>query len=316
MKISVIIPVKNRASLIGQTIENLLAQSLKPYEIIVVNDHSTDDLMEVLKPFGKSILVTTSSGNGPGAARNTGLSLSTGDAIQFFDSDDLMTLNKLETQADILESNEIDFVYGPYVKAEEYQGQWQQKGPIMQYYALPQKPLSNLVIEGWCLLTQSVLFRKSFLDTVTNWRTDLMPHEDWEYWFRIALKRPRYKFENKSCVIYRQHRNQITDLEVRSKARRLDGINAGNIIAKAIPSEISAVSKLVFDGRQGNMISQLNSEVGPSEQLALTYRQKVAIFYFKIWTRIERFRSGTEWMRFHGANSSSQIFNDYIKRIN
>src|SRR4051794_41025426 len=116
-KVSVIIPVKNRASLLPETLDNILNQSLKPYEIIIINDHSEDDLREVQNRYKNDVTFIDSKGTGPGAARNTGYEISTGDYIQFFDSDDLVTIDKLEEQARLLSSTGSGMAYCPHFKA-------------------------------------------------------------------------------------------------------------------------------------------------------------------------------------------------------
>ncbi len=85
--VSVIIPNYNRAAIIGETIENMLSQTLTPHEIIIVDDGSNDNSLEVLKKFGNKIQLITQSNKGPGAARNAGLAVATGTYIQFMDSD-------------------------------------------------------------------------------------------------------------------------------------------------------------------------------------------------------------------------------------
>src|SRR5579864_366780 len=96
LNVSVIVPNYNRETLIGETISNLLAQTLPPSEIIVVDDGSTDKSVDVIRSFGDKIKLIQQSNQGPGAARNAGLRIATGDFIQFQDSDDLFSLNKIE----------------------------------------------------------------------------------------------------------------------------------------------------------------------------------------------------------------------------
>src|SRR6478609_5991539 len=117
MKVTVIIPVKNRAHLLPVTLDNVLGQTLTPYEVIVVDDYSTDNIEAVIKRYSKEVIFTKSKGRGPGGGRNTGLEIATGNVIQFFDSDDLMTKNKLQVQSTVLHKRNVDFVYGPFVKA-------------------------------------------------------------------------------------------------------------------------------------------------------------------------------------------------------
>src|SRR5579859_1319636 len=102
-KVSVIVPNYNRETLVGETISNLLAQTLPPFQIIVVDDGSTDKSVDVIRSFGGTVKLIQQPNQGPGAARNAGLKIAAGDFVQFQDSDDLLSLNKIETQAKLLE---------------------------------------------------------------------------------------------------------------------------------------------------------------------------------------------------------------------
>lgn len=87
LKISVVVPVYNGGRTVGATIEHLLAQSLPPREIIVVDDGSTDDTPELLRSFGRRITLLRKSNGGPASARNVGVRAATGDLVAFTDSD-------------------------------------------------------------------------------------------------------------------------------------------------------------------------------------------------------------------------------------
>ncbi|HLV40378.1 glycosyltransferase family 2 protein [Xanthomarina sp.] len=114
--ISIIIPTLNRAHLIGETLNSILAQTYKNWECIVVDDGSTDDTEELLDryitkdsrfQYHKRPDTHLPGGNG---ARNYGFELSVGEYVQWFDSDDLMVPEKLELEAKALSENDVDFV--------------------------------------------------------------------------------------------------------------------------------------------------------------------------------------------------------------
>ena len=96
--VSVIVPTFNRAPLIGETIDSILAQSVAPAEVIVVDDGSTDDTAAALARFGPRVRYHRIENSGPSAARNAGVAIATGAWIAFCDSDDLWRPNKLERQ--------------------------------------------------------------------------------------------------------------------------------------------------------------------------------------------------------------------------
>ncbi len=117
--VSVIIPNYNRETLIGETISNLLKQSLPPCEIIIVDDGSTDKSVEIIRSCGAKIKQIQQNNPGAGAARNAGLRAAIGEFIQFQDSDDLFSLNKMAVQAKLLEQTGADIAFSPWVKLSD-----------------------------------------------------------------------------------------------------------------------------------------------------------------------------------------------------
>jgi glycosyltransferase involved in cell wall biosynthesis len=104
MTVSVIIPTYNRAALIGATLESAFSQSFRDFEIIVVDDGSTDNTGERLKSLTASgrIRYFQQQNRGPSAARNRAAMLATGDILSFLDSDDLWQPGKLECEVEFL----------------------------------------------------------------------------------------------------------------------------------------------------------------------------------------------------------------------
>ena len=96
--VSVIIPTYNRKGFIAECVESVLAQSFSDFELVVVDDGSTDATEEVLAGFGAEIQVIRQEQRGPSAARNTGIQSASGEWLSFLDSDDLWLPRKLETQ--------------------------------------------------------------------------------------------------------------------------------------------------------------------------------------------------------------------------
>ncbi|MBM2835200.1 MAG: glycosyl transferase [Candidatus Brocadiaceae bacterium] len=96
VQVSVVIPTYNRAPYVIMAIESVLAQSYQDYEIIVVDDGSTDGTRDVLEPYRDRIRYMYQDNKGVSAARNTGIQESRGEWIAFLDSDDEWLPNKLE----------------------------------------------------------------------------------------------------------------------------------------------------------------------------------------------------------------------------
>lgn len=203
-RVSVIMPSYNRATLVGETIRNLLAQTLPPHEIIVVDDGSTDNSVEVIREFGRPVKLVQQANQGPGAARNTGLALAEGDFIQFQDSDDLLSLNKLERQAAQLETSGADLALGPWAHVFIQDREIKLESLVLQQ-ALPSGKigLAAWLMRGWSTVFQSLLFRRAFLLKAGRYRTDVRYGEDMEFLFRLAAHSPRTAFAGDTLTLYR-----------------------------------------------------------------------------------------------------------------
>ena len=115
MKVSVVIPTYNRASLVQETIESVLRQSFRDFEIIVIDDGSTDDTEQGLRRFSSEIHYVKQENRGLNAARNVGIDLAKGEYIAVLDNDDLWRPFKLELEVSILDGlPEVGFVFGDF----------------------------------------------------------------------------------------------------------------------------------------------------------------------------------------------------------
>ncbi len=111
-RVSVIIPTYNRSAYLKQAVESVLAQTYTDYEIIVVDDGSTDDTPQVMRTFGDLLRYVCIAHSGRSAARNRGIRLARGEFISFLDSDDIFLPRKLELQIAVLEEHpEVGMVY-------------------------------------------------------------------------------------------------------------------------------------------------------------------------------------------------------------
>ena len=223
MKVSVIIPNFNRETLIGDTLSNLLAQTAPPEEIIVVDDGSTDGSVSVIRSFGSKIKLIQQANQGPGAARNAGLRIATGDFIQFQDSDDLYSLNKLKVQTELLKQTGADIAFSPWVKLTIKGRQARLEDHVLQQKMPPSEvSLSCWWLRRWSTVFQSLLFRRSFLDGLGFYRTDMMLGEDGELFFRALTRSPKVAFTAEALTLYRLHQvNKITQDEGSSRSRRV-----------------------------------------------------------------------------------------------
>ena len=205
-RISVIIPAYNRATLIGETLESIFAQTIAPHEIIVVDDGSSDGTADVVRALDSKILVFEQENQGAGAARNFGFQKASGDLIHFMDSDDLISPNTYEAQLETLNRHKADFVYGPWVKTR-FEGKTLscQKAVVQQHSVPPTLDMYKWILRGWVTVFQPCLLSRSLIENVGPYRTDLKTSEDSELLYRIARSGATFAHCAKSLVLYRVH---------------------------------------------------------------------------------------------------------------
>ncbi|MEL7355043.1 MAG: glycosyltransferase family 2 protein [Cyanobacteria bacterium J06560_6] len=205
MKVSVIIPNYNRAAIVGDTIENMLRQSLRPYEVIVIDDGSTDDSVSVIRSFGGRVHLIQQQNQGPGAARNAGLKVASGQFIQLMDSDDLASLNKLETQAQALIENRADIAYSPWAKVFIKKDSVELQDTVLQQQQLPisKTPVGHF-LTGWSVVLQQCLLSALLVKRVGFYRTDMWTCDDSDFFLRMLLLKPKLAFSDASLTLYRQ----------------------------------------------------------------------------------------------------------------
>lgn len=242
--VSVIIPNYNREHLIGETLENLLNQTRPADEIIVVDDGSTDRSVEVIKSYGERIRVITQKNAGPATARNRGLQEATGEYIQFFDSDDLCSLNKLEAQADAITRTGADFAYGPWLQTRLKDGVAAYTDLLLQGQALPPtRPALSWFLREWVIVFQCCMFRRDLLDRVGHYRTDLMPTEDSELLFRMLKAGARPVHTPDTLVLYRLHDGgQISQGGMQNAKRVRDWLRYTQIVQSQLDGPGAAVA--------------------------------------------------------------------------
>lgn len=183
-KISVVIPTFNRKDALVRAIDSALVQSLPPWEIIVVDDHSDFSTEAFLGSyFGDSISVVTNSVNLGGAeSRNIGVQCARGDYIAFLDSDDYWDPRKLELQMAVFKTHpDAEVIYCDMWVVER------EKNPRRSGKELFDKNLWDRLIDGWTAPnTSTLLFRKAAFYKLGGFDALLTSCQDHDLWMRIA----------------------------------------------------------------------------------------------------------------------------------
>jgi glycosyltransferase involved in cell wall biosynthesis len=206
--VSVIIPVFNRGKALKEAVMSVLLQSHILIEIIIVDDGSTDDTKftaEILaRKWPQSIKVFSQENSGPGGARELGTIKSTGEFIQYLDSDDILVSTKFQSQIKALKEHpESEIAYGISYQADYSFNPPLLMGPLRStgeeiLYLFP-----KLLNERWWT-TSCPLYRRSLVERIGPWK-DLINEEDWEFDARAARLHTRLIWVEKGVSIRRIH---------------------------------------------------------------------------------------------------------------
>ncbi len=183
-QVSVIIPTYNRAWIIEEAIDSVLAQDYTEFELIVVDDGSTDQTSDVLNAYRNDIKVLCQKNKGVSAARNRGIAEASGKFIAFLDSDDLWLPQKLTVQIEFFNQTPDALI----CQTEEI---WIRNGLRVNPKKRHKKP-SGMIFKPslkLCLISPSaVMIRRSLFDRVGEFDETLPACEDYDLWLRISCR--------------------------------------------------------------------------------------------------------------------------------
>lgn len=182
LKLSIVVPTYNRAAHIGPAIESLLASTYTNFEILVIDDGSTDQTEAVIKNYSDNrIRYIKQENRERGAARNNGMQNATGEIIGFLDSDDIVLPDHLAQAVDLIQKNPLQDVFVLSYKIEE-----KEKNRTV---ILPDD-INSALIKGNMLSCNGVFFRHKIAEQFKfSEDRSLSALEDWELWLRIASSR-------------------------------------------------------------------------------------------------------------------------------
>jgi glycosyltransferase involved in cell wall biosynthesis len=225
--VSVILPTYNRGWILTEAIDSVLAQEYTDYELIVVDDGSTDNTREILDAYGQDIIVFRQANKGVSTARNRGIAEAGGQLVAFLDSDDLWLPRKLLRQVDF-------FKFNPTAVINQTEEIWIRNGVRVNPKDRHRKP-SGMIFErslGLCLVSPSaVMIRKTLFDAVGVFDESLPACEDYDLWLRISCRYPVHLIDAPLIIKRGGHGDQL------SKAPGLDRFR------------IQALGKIIENGR-------------------------------------------------------------------
>ena len=220
MKVSVIIPTFNRLSLISRAIDSVLKQTFKPFEIIVVDDGSSDNTSTFIKNNYKSVKLIKQKNLGVSKARNVGIKNSSGDWIALLDSDDEWKKNKLEVQIKSLS----EYDYYSVCHTNEI---WIRNGTRVNQKKRHQKYGGNIFdkcLDICRISPSSIIFQKNIINEVGWFDENLSICEDYDLWLRITANFKILFIDKPLIIKYGGHSDQLSKSVTGIEAYRIKSL--------------------------------------------------------------------------------------------
>lgn len=224
-KVSIIIPCYNASATIWETLDSLYEQTFKNFEIVIVNDGSTDESASIIEcytnKFNRRLNLITQTNQGQTVAKNVGIRNSSGQFIAFLDSDDIWAPEKLECQAFLMQSNlDMGLSYTNAYKINEMGVKTDTitASPLYRENCFDRLLLRNNIVAS------SVMIRREMIDQVGFFDESLEACENWDLWIRIAKVAP-IDFIDRPLTLYRVHSGNMSknlDKMYRSRLKLID----------------------------------------------------------------------------------------------
>ena len=211
-KVSIIIPVYNSEKYIKECLESIVNQTYTKLEIIVVNDVSTDNSINIIKQFkDKRIkIVNLNYNSGVAIARNRGIEEATGDYICFIDSDDYWNLEKIEKQVNFIEKNNYSFIYSDYAYLKD------NKQHIVH---VPHSITYKQALKNTTIFTSTVMFNMKHLTKEDIYMPNIRKGQDTATWWKVLKKGITAYAINEVLAIYRINGKSLSSNKIKALKR-------------------------------------------------------------------------------------------------
>jgi glycosyltransferase involved in cell wall biosynthesis len=206
--VTVVIPCYNQAHFVGEAIESVLSQSYRNFEVVVVDDGSTDNTSEVASRYGEEgVRLIRQENRGLAGARNTGIRHSRGEFLVFLDADDRLLPDALEAGLRCFEAHPECALVAGHSRFIDVDG-------LLRAEPRPPEPIGSdlytaLLERKYFVIPGAVMYRRGVIESVGAFDTSLNATEDYDLYFRIAKKFPVY-WHHEVVLEYRKHGASMT----------------------------------------------------------------------------------------------------------
>lgn len=217
--VSVVIPTYNQARFLAAAIQSVLAQTYRNYEIIVVDDGSTDDTTFIVTHYGTSVQYVHQDNQGLAGARNTGICLAKGQFVALLDSDDLWLPPFLEVMMSCIAQNPNATVYYSGWRYINSEGQVLPQSP--HSLVIPQLDMYETLLRANFIIPSTVVMNRSRIVEMGLFDRSFRRLQDWEFWLRLLRSGHDFVGTDACLVHYRLHDSALSvDLSGGHRAAR------------------------------------------------------------------------------------------------
>jgi glycosyltransferase involved in cell wall biosynthesis len=277
---TIVMPAFNAASTIGPAIRSVFAQTRRDFQLVVVDDGSTDETAERIRPFEADprLEVIRQENHGLAAARNAAIGRARGRLVSMLDSDDLWLPNYLETMGETLDRDlEAGFAYTDAWVLDDAQRRIQ-RASAMAYQDPPDPPptdprtfLEELLQRNFVFTSATV--RRPVLEEVGGYRESLAASEDYELWLRIVAHGYRGARAPGRLAVYRKRPGTLSTNEARMFSSMRE-------VARIVAEEYD-VPPTIRDLARSRMASLNTALSDDGRALSVRYRIRALLIRFK-----------------------------------
>ena len=233
-EISVILPVFNSEEFVRKAIESVLAQTFEDFELIIVNDGSTDSSKDIIDSFKDDrIRLINQSNQGPGAARNNALKMAQGRYVMYLDSDDWFTSDALEVAYREITKFDADLTFFKMINFDGeryYENDWFELKTLQSFKNRTFKPIETPgsifdLSVGVC----QKIYNRSFLERIDARFPEGIFFEDMPFFYYVYLKAERISIVNRHLYVRRKHTSSITNVV---DEKFFDTVPAGQVLMR------------------------------------------------------------------------------------
>lgn len=256
-KISVVIPAYSITPFIAETLDSVLAQTSKNYEIILINDGSpdTEEFEAVLTPYFDEIIYAKQENSGASLARNAAICLARGELIAFLDGDDIWLPHYLAMQIAFLEKNNLEMVscdallFGePFFEGRRFSADSPSHGKVTP---------ESLINTNNNVITSGTVIKKKALEKSNLFDKALLFMQDFDLWFRLAKSGAKIGYQPEVLLKYRVRSDSLSGSNIERAARN---IRAMKVIESKY--ELTGSEKAALDYQMAASVAEYELEQG------------------------------------------------------